>query len=85
MPAILGLRKKPKLMKPKMRFNKISIKVRLHRGYYKLLRTILFIGLIFILLYPVIYIFTTSNSHKQLDYNQAILLPFSKSLAYFLT
>jgi len=60
MPAILGLRKKPKLMKPKMRFNKISIKVRLHRGYYKLLRTILFIGLIFILLYPVIYIFTTS-------------------------
>lgn len=58
--ALLGRRKKPKLIKPKMRFNKTSVKARLHKSVYKLMRTVLFIGLTFILLYPVIYIFTTS-------------------------
>ena len=58
--AILGRRSKPKIIKPKMRFSKQSLKIRLNKGFYKFLRTILFLGLIFILLYPVIYIFSTS-------------------------
>jgi len=58
--ALLGIRRKPKLMKTRRRYNKQSIKARLHKGIYTLLRTVLFTGLIFILLYPVIYIFSTS-------------------------
>lgn len=43
---------------------KSHIKMKLNKGIYKLLRTVLFMGLIFILLYPVIFIFSTSIKSK---------------------
>lgn len=49
-----------KRIKPKAKLTKFRIKMKLNKGFYKILRTILFLGLIFILLYPVIFILSTS-------------------------